>query len=226
MSSAERGGKTRASRLCAVCEAPAPPVFRAPQPEIAPDLDLRPGEPARSTLPRWIQVCRRCKTAAPDLAALPATAREHARAAEPDPFLRWASLASALNRTQEATEARLWAAWAAEDTGDDTRARALRAEVAAAWAVAEDAKTRLRRLDTLRRIDDWTAAKTAADVLAAQVTDTTTRAIIAFQVARIAARDPARYLLSAALPPPAVAPHVTHGRQRPKGFFARLFGRG
>ena len=61
--------------LCGVCGNPSRAAFRAPQPEIAPDLDMRPGEPARSTLRDWIQVCSRCGAAAPDLSALPSTAR-------------------------------------------------------------------------------------------------------------------------------------------------------
>ena len=64
----------RSSCICGVCGGPARPAFRAPQPEIAPDLDMRPGEPARSTLRDWVQVCPRCGAAAPDLSALPPTA--------------------------------------------------------------------------------------------------------------------------------------------------------
>ena len=37
---------------------------------MAPDLDGRPGEPARSTLPRWVQVCPACNAAARDLSFL------------------------------------------------------------------------------------------------------------------------------------------------------------
>ncbi len=67
-------------RACAVCGAPCPAPFRAPAAELAPDLDGRPGEPARSTLPRWIATCRRCGASAPDLAALPQGAAETVRA--------------------------------------------------------------------------------------------------------------------------------------------------
>jgi hypothetical protein len=226
VSAGDNESKAKPARRCVVCDAPAPPVFRAPQPEIAPDLDLRPGEPTRSTLPRWIQVCRRCRTAAPDLAALPAGARDAGQAAEPDPLLRWAALAANLGLIKEATEARLWAAWAAEDAGEDARARQLRTEVAAAWIDAPDTETRLRRLDILRRLGDWAAATALANALAERAGDSTTRAVVAFQAGRIAAFDQGRYLMSAALPPPSVAPHITHGRHRPKGFISRLFGRG
>src|SRR3954454_20236795 len=61
--------------VCGLCGAPVRAPFRAPQPEIAPDLDMRPGEPTRSTLVDWIQTCGHCSAAAPDLSALPPEAR-------------------------------------------------------------------------------------------------------------------------------------------------------
>ena len=58
---------------CAICGAAARPAFHAPRPpEIAPDLDMRPGEPVRSTLRDWLQACGTCHAAGPDLSALPA----------------------------------------------------------------------------------------------------------------------------------------------------------
>ena len=36
-------------------------------PEQAPDLDLRPGEPVRSTMARWLEACPHCGYAAPDI---------------------------------------------------------------------------------------------------------------------------------------------------------------
>ena len=56
--------------VCAVSGAVVRPVFRAPAPELAPDLDFRPGEPARSTLRRWITECSGCGAASPDLSTL------------------------------------------------------------------------------------------------------------------------------------------------------------
>ena len=84
---------------CSVCGTPARPPFRAPTAELAPDLDHRPGEPTRSTLPRWITTCRRCGASGPDLAALPAGADDVVRSdayralrtpGPAMPFLRWA----------------------------------------------------------------------------------------------------------------------------------------
>ena len=212
-------------RVCGVCGAPAPAPFRAPQPESPPDLDMRPGEPARSTLERWIQTCRRCGTSAPDLAALPSAARDIPRSAD-TPFLRHAQLCEALGDHAGQAEALLQAAWSVDDTsGDDTNedATALRRRVAELWADATAPETRLRRLDVLRRAGDWDGAEAG---LAAQSLDETARAVVAFQRRLIAARDGGRHQISSALPPPAHAPHVTHVQQRRPGLMARLFGRG
>lgn len=215
-------------RVCGVCGAPAPPVFRAPAPEIAPDLDLRPGEPARSTIDRWLQSCRRCAAAAPDLAALPAAARD---VLPPDwdrsasPFHRWAALAEALGDTRTQAEALLQAAWIADDAGDDAAATALRRHVADLWQQASDTETALRRLDVLRRAGAFKDAAAWAETLTARAMDEASGAILRFQTARIAAGDRGRHLISAALPPPAHAPHVTHVQKRQPSLFARLFRR-
>lgn len=215
-------------RVCVVCGAPAQPRFRAPQPEIAPDLDMRPGEPARSTLDQWLRVCRRCGTAAPDLADLPAAARQIAPTlpAEPSVFLRHAALCEALGDAAGRAEAILQAAWTADDAGDEPAAAALRRQVADLWAGIPATETRLRRLDVLRRSAEWEQAEALAGALAGEPLDEIPRAVVAFQRARIATRDTGRHLISSALPPPAHAPHVTHVQARRPGLMARLFGRG
>jgi hypothetical protein len=219
---------TPPARACVICGAPAQPRFRAPQPELAPDLDLRPGEPARSTLGQWLRTCRRCGTTAPDLATLPAAARAIARdgAPEASPFLRWATLCAALGDRTSQAEALLQAAWEADDRGDASTAAAHRLQVAALWDGAADPETALRRLDVLRRADAWETAEEWAAVLKGRPLEETARAILAFQQARIAARDNGRHLISSAVRPPAHAPHVTHVRQRRPGLLARLLGRG
>lgn len=109
---------------CGVCGTAARPPFRAPPAEMAPDLDGRPGEPTRSTLPQWIATCRRCGTSAPDLSKLPEGAGDAVRSTayqalrQPGPampFLRWACICEALGRQAEAAEATLQAAWALDD---------------------------------------------------------------------------------------------------------------
>ena len=189
---------------CGVCGAPAPPPFRAPPAEQAPDLDLRPGEPTRSTLPRWLLTCRRCGAVAPDLAALPSAAAAttesepyRALPASPArPFLRWAMLCSG----HAAAEATLQAAWALDDANDPAAA-SLRRQAAALWGEPGTPESALRLIDVLRRGGDFTAAA-AIDL---SDTDETSARLLAFQRERIAAADTARYLISAApsAPPPA-----------------------
>ncbi len=215
--------------VCALCGTPATSRFQMPRAEGAPDLDLRPGEPARSTLPHWIRVCGGCGAAAPDLTALPGDAATIVAstvytacpgAAETRPFRRWALL-SPLN----APSALLHAAWAADDAGLTGEAAALRREAAALWAGVTDPERACLRLDALRRAGDFHDAARWLDTISPWANDEGTAAILAFQRARIAARDSGRYLLSAALRPPAHAPHVSHGkRARGGGLLSRWFG--
>jgi hypothetical protein len=219
--------------VCGVCGSPARAEFRAPQPEIAPDLDMRPGEPARSTLRDWIQVCPKCGAAAPALSALPSSARavvesdDYRRLSttaveETLPFRRWALICRHTgNRSQEA-EALLQAAWAADDAAAMTEAARLRTEVASMWESTDDVELGLRRLDVLRRAGLFEAAATWATRMADRGPDELARSIIAFQQARIAARDIGRHLISSTLPPPSVTPHVSHGKRATTGFWSRL----
>jgi hypothetical protein len=224
-----------ATRSCGVCGHPARAPFRAPQPEIAPDLDMRPGEPARSTLRDWVQVCAGCGAAGPDLAVLPAAALPVVKSDEyrllsthvPEetlPFRRWALIHERAGDTAQQAEALLQAAWAADDAAGMTEAAALRRMVAGLWSATENVETSLRRLDVLRRAGLFDDAASWADAMTQRRPDDLARSIIAFQKARIAARDIGRHLISSALPPPARAPHVSHGK-RPTaatGFWSRL----
>jgi hypothetical protein len=219
--------------VCGVCGAAAKPPFRAPQPEIAPDLDMRPGEPARSTLRDWVQLCPRCGAAAPDLSALPAAARAVVESddyrmlstsvlEETLPFRRWALICQRTGEPTQQAEALLQAAWAADDAAAMSEPASLRAEVAALWDGTDDVEQGLRRIDVLRRAGQLEAADAWAVTMSERGPDELARAIIAFQRARIAARDIGRHLISAALPPPAHAPHVSHGKRATTGFWSRL----
>jgi hypothetical protein len=220
-------------RTCGVCGTPVRATFRAPQPEIAPDLDMRPGEPARSTLADWIQTCSKCRAGAPDLAMLPAMARAVVESndykalttstlEETLPFRRWALICERGGDQSNQAEALLQAAWAADDAAAMTEASRLRTEVAALWNGTQDIELSLRRLDVLRRTGAFEEAEAWADVLAQRIDEETARSIIAFQRARIAARDIGRHLISSAMPPPAHAPHVSHGKRASTGFWSRL----
>lgn len=216
------------SALCAVCGAPAPPPFRPPPPEQAPDLDGRPGEPARSTLPRWVARCRRCGACGSNLARLPGTAAGTVRndedyRATQSPFLRAAAICRAVGDTPGAAEAALQAAWEADDAGRD--ARALRLAAVAAWGEPDGPEQALRLLDVLRRAEAFDAAHARANALATQDLDETSARLLAFQRERIDARDAGRHLISSALRPPARTPHVTHGKPVSTSFWRRLTGR-
>ena len=222
-----------APRACGVCGHKALAPHRAPAAELAPDLDLRPGEPARSTLAQWMLACRHCGAAAPDLAALAPGDRTvidgedyQALRGTGSRFRRYAAICRAKGQAREAGDAMLQAAWMADDAGEEANARAWRLDAAALWTDSLDEETALRRIDALRRAGDFPAAAAEAAALAGRIHDESSVRILAFQNARIAAADAGVYRISSALRPPAHSPHVAHGR-RPsqKGLLARLFGR-
>lgn len=219
--------------VCGSCGGPVRSPFRAPQPEIAPDLDMRPGEPARSTLRDWVQVCPKCGAAAPDLSALPSTARavvesdEYRKLStsgleETLPFRRWALICERTGDRPQQAEALLQAAWAADDAAAMTEPAHLRQQVAALWEGTNDVELGLRRLDVLRRAGLFEAAEAWAVTLSEREPDELAREIIRFQRARIAARDIGSHLISSALPPPSHTPHVSHGKRATTGFWSRL----
>ena len=214
---------------CRVCGAPCRPPFRAPTAEQAPDLDGRPGEPARSSLKRWIATCRGCGASAPDLAALPEQARAVVRSAEyvalrrAGPFERWAMIAERTGNPAEAGDALLQAAWAAEDAGQD--GAALRRRAVALWPKGTDAGAVLRELDVLRRAGDGPAALARAAALDGMALDENSSALLRFERERIAEGDTGRCMISSVLRPPAHRPHATLGRASGTGFWARMLGR-
>ena len=131
--------------ICAVCSTESrQPLFRATAPEQAPDLDLRPGEPLRSSIGHWLQQCPRCGYAAPDIReARPSAARVVAAApfralindaatpALSRRFLAWAHVLEETGAMHEAAEAMLQAAWTADDLNRGDLARAWRMEAVA-----------------------------------------------------------------------------------------------
>lgn len=219
-------------RLCAICGTATRPPFRIPVAEGAPDLDFRPGEPARATLADWLQTCRNCVAAAPDLAALPLSAAEVVRsenykwlerhAAHIRPHLRWARLCAAHLRGAVF----LQAAWAEDDAGNDDAAKALRLRAIRAWGTPEAAVDRMRKIDVLRRVGNFDRAQIHAGILLESDPDPTSAAILRFQLARIADGDLGRHMMSAALPASPTRPHVMISRPAetplPSGVFARL----
>jgi hypothetical protein len=207
---------------CALCGAAARPAFHAPRPpEIAPDLDMRPGEPVRSTLRDWLQGCGTCHAAGPDLSALPAGTKAAVESpayralsmeAAEDTLLfrRWAMICQAAGDKPAAAEALLQGAWAADDAADMTEAAKLRRDVAALWADDPDRATALRRLDVLRRAGEFASVEAEGAKLAATGPDAFSAAVIAFQRERAAARDVGRHLFSSAVPDHALPADLPH----------------
>jgi hypothetical protein len=197
---------------CAVCGGPARAPFCAPRPpEIAPDLDMRPGEPVRSTLRDWLQACGTCHAAGPDLSALPPEAkptvastdyRALSMEAVEDTLLfrRWAMICLAAGDKSAAAEAILQGAWAADDAADMTEAAKLRRDAAALWGTTPDPATALRLLDVLRRAGEFSAVDALGAQMEAGGLDAFAAAVVAFQRARAAERDVGSHLLSSAVP--------------------------
>jgi len=226
---------------CAVCGAVVRPVFKAPAPELAPDLDFRPGEPARSTLRRWVAECAGCGAAAPDLAGLAPPDAEVVRA---DPeyaalraqapvfarsFLLWALLCQRRGDAWPAAEALLQAAWAADDADETEWATVWRQQAAAVWPPSPEIQPRLCLIDIYRRAGDFPKAAAVVETLAQNPLDESSAAILAFQRRLIGGREAGRQLMSSALRPPASRPHVSYQQPKPGpsgGFWRRLFGGG
>jgi hypothetical protein len=231
---------------CGVCGAESrQPPFRPVPPEQAPDLDLRPGEPVRSTMARWLQQCPHCCYAAPDISrAHPAAAAAvgaapfRALIAESSHpplarrFLAWAHVLEETGALHAAAEATLQAAWVADDLNRPDLARMWRLEAVALWRAgpALDPEQTVRVVDALRRAETWDdATATAEDLLRSNPPEPVAQ-VMALERRLIVARDPGRHTVATALPPPARRPHVAHQRVAPSGgglaaWLRRLFGR-
>lgn len=232
---------------CGVCghESRQSP-FRPPPPEQAPDLDLRPGEPVRSTMARWLQQCPHCGYAAPSIAkAHPAAAAAISAApfraliqdASHPPlvrrFLAWAHVLEETGALHAAAEATLHAAWVADDTFQPALAAALRQDAVALWRSGPplDVEQTVRVVDALRRCEAWEDAEATATELASLSPPEAVGRVIALERRLIAVHDAGRHTMASALPPPSRRPHATHQRRDPAagGLFAwlrRLFRKG
>jgi len=232
---------------CGVCNtASRQPVFRPNPPEQAPDLDLRPGEPVRSTMSRWLQQCPSCGYAAPDITrAHPAAAQAVAAApfralvAETTHpplarrFLAWAHVLEETGALHAAAEATLHAAWVADDLGREELSRSWRQEAVALWRGGPpmDDEQTVRVVDALRRSGAWDDAAATAEALRDAMPAEAIAQVIGLELRLIAAEDAGRHTVASALPPPARRPHASHQRiaGRGEGFVAKLrrwFGRG
>ena len=214
-----------ALRVCPVCGTPAAAPFAVPRARSTPDLDSRPGEPARATLSRWLSTCPGCAAVAPDLVALPAEAATVVaseayqlmmpRVAGALPFLRWAMLCP----PRERRDAWLRAAWAADDAGETIEAASLRRQAAAHWGQPETPESALRLIDVLRRAGEFELARVRVAALDADALEEISARVLEFQHQRITAGDARRYRLSQAVPGTETA------EEQRRGWMARLLRR-
>lgn len=230
---------------CGVCgtESRHPP-FRPGQPEQPPDLDLRPGEPVRSTMPRWLQQCPGCGYCAPDITRAHPAAAEAVRAAPfralladnavPPLARRFLAHALVLEETgalHASAEATLQAAWVADDLGRPDLARAWRLDAVALWRGGPplDAEQTVRVVDALRRAEAWDDAAATAEALATAGVSEPVAQVAMLERRLIEAGDAGRHTVASALPPPSHRPHASHKTiaARGEGVWAklkRLFG--
>ncbi|MFC0406756.1 hypothetical protein [Roseomonas elaeocarpi] len=222
------------SPRCGVCGTESrQPRPRPVAPEQAPDLDLRPGEPLRSTMEFWLQQCPHCGYSAPDIArAHPAVAQAVAAApfralvndtAHPllaRRFLAWAHVLEESGALHAAAEATLQAAWVADDEAMPELARTWRLEAVALWRSGPplSQEQSVRVVDALRRAGAWDDAASSCRNAQAGLSaspggglpsDPATQ-VLGLEARLIAAHDDGRHTLASALPPPARRPHVTH----------------
>ena len=116
------------------------------QPTEPPDLDTRPGEPLRSTLPFWVQCCSACGYCAGDITVAHPRAAEVVRSdtyqhALQDPslplkarhFLAYACLLERLREFGDAGWSALHAAWMCDDAGHTDGACRCREQAIEYW---------------------------------------------------------------------------------------------
>ncbi|MFC3126092.1 hypothetical protein ACFOD4_13575 [Pseudoroseomonas globiformis] len=224
---------------CAVCGTESRQAsFRPSPPEQAPDLDLRPGEPLRGSMARWLQQCPHCGYSAPDIGRAHPAAAEAVAAApfraliaeSTHPplarrFLAWAHVLEETGALHAAAEATLHAAWVADDLDRPELAAQWRQEAVALWRSGPrlDAEQTVRVIDALRRSEAWGDAAATTEALGASGPSETVAQVLRLERRLIAAQDAGRHTLASAAPPaprPHVAQHLV--ARQSDGFWARV----
>ena len=117
-----------------------------PEPSDPPDFDTRPGEPLRSTIARWVEMCVSCgycaddiSRAAPEVEAIIATPEyrsyleDESMPSKAREFLCFAYVIDRLHQHADAGWAALQAAWVCDDAGDDDAASRCRTRAIELW---------------------------------------------------------------------------------------------
>jgi hypothetical protein len=161
------------------------------------DLDLRPPEMKRSTMPWWLQECPSCGSVASDLSENENGLKQIVESKAfrlidgtdlSRRFMRRSYIDTELGNTDMAATEALWAAWASDDEGDEAAAIRSRIRSASLFQVAaqSDGLTPegqllllVRTLDVLRRAKQFDDAVKLADALQGRGDDFIAR-VVAF----------------------------------------------
>ena len=226
--SAQPRSATAGQVVCGVCGRESRQSPSARHPEQAPDLDLRPGEPVRSTMARWLQQCPHCHYTAPSIArahpgAAAAVSAAPFRALILDAghpplarrFLAWAHVLEETGALHAAAEATRHAAWVAEDAGKADLAHLWRQEAIALWRSGPplDAEQTVRIIDALRRAEAWEDAEATAAELT--IRRRPSQGMSSRWNAACRGHDAGRHTASARRT--GVLPHATHRRRDRRG---------
>lgn len=124
--------------VCAVCGARSEQTVAAVvEPREPPDFDTRPGEPLRSTVSHWLQLCSECGYAAPELSYAPEGVAALVRSEQykncAGPFLKHAFLLDQLGHHADAGWMALQGAWFFDDADDGGMALGCRTVALQFW---------------------------------------------------------------------------------------------
>jgi hypothetical protein len=208
---------------CGLCGSPSKQeVAAAANPREAPDLDTRPGEPLRSTIKYWMQVCPECGYASSDVSTIHENAsdfvatdeyqRQRFDSTTPEnarPFLCHALILNHVKQYADAGWTALHAAWTCDDANDDAAAARLRELAIHYWKHGkrhgQGFGDRLGEefalaVDVLRRAAKWEEALvtcTEGLSLDGDDTDEVIEHVLLFEKTLIQRRDAKRYSLMA-----------------------------
>ena len=176
-----------------------------------PDLDLRPPQMQRSTMPHWVQECPECNYVSKDIEKR-STPYKKLLASDAyktcdgnnfentltRKFYRMGLISLSKNKFAEAYASFLHAAWASDDSRDDEAAKVCRMQALATYEKLpdKDDKNRMvQRADLLRRVGEFD--KLTEEYADAVYDETVLQDIIAFQLALAKERNTDCYTLAA-----------------------------
>ncbi|MBN1147558.1 MAG: hypothetical protein JXA78_09890 [Anaerolineales bacterium] len=210
------------SRQCLVCDAINEYVEVVSTNQLGnPDLDTRPPEMLRSTIPYWIQCCPSCGYCAPQVSVGPEEAREIVRSnaylkqlGDPsypplaDHFLCWAMIQEACGELADAGWACVHAAWACDDEGASMGASLCRMKAIEHFLQARRRGARFAEpagvedvllADLYRRCGEFERAVTMVQVGVLKRPAETLRKVLYYQVKLVMQCDAAKHTIDEVL---------------------------